>query len=416
MSVENPASDVRDGRRSPGEGPAAPVAPAFERASWLLSAFYPLLPLAGVGAHALTGHELALGLPLLLSYGLMPLADWLLGEDDRTRPDAELAALQQDRFYRWLTWIAVPMHLIALLGCAFWAGTRPLSVGGLLLLAVVAGIGSGLGLNTGHELGHQRTRVEQWLARVVLALPFYGHFTVEHGQGHHRWVATPLDHASARMGESIYRFALREMPGGVRRAWQLEAARLARLGRRPWSPANAILQSWSMSAVLHLALTLVFGWPMLLFLLVHDLAAWWQLTCANYVEHYGLLRERRSDGRWEPPRPHHAWNANHRASNRVLFNLQRHADHHANPGRRYQTLRDFPDLPRLPTGYFGMFPLACVPPLWFRVMDPRLLALPQVRGDPERVNRDPRDRRQRALAPARSSPGEARSRRPPPPA
>jgi alkane 1-monooxygenase len=364
---------------------------SFERASWLLSAFYPLLPLTGVAAHGWSGHELALGLPLLLSYGLMPLADWLLGEDDRPRPEAELAARQHERFYRWLTWIAVPMHLIALLGCAFWAGTQALSPGGLLLLAVVAGIGSGLGLNTGHELGHQRTRAEQWLARAVLALPFYGHFTVEHGQGHHRWVATPLDHASARMGESIYRFALREMPGGVRRAWQLEAERLAGLGRRPWSPANAILPSWALSLALHGALTLAFGWPMLLFLLVHDVVAWWQLTCANYVEHYGLLRERRADGRWEPPRPHHAWNANHRASNRVLFNLQRHSDHHANPGRRYQTLRDLPDLPRLPTGYFGMFPLACVPPLWFRVMDPRLLALPQVRGDLDRVNRGQRD-------------------------
>jgi alkane 1-monooxygenase len=409
-SLPSPSPAAGPVERRPDPRPASPGSGSLERASWLLSAFYPLLPLTGVGAHAWSGHEIALGLPLLLSYGLMPLADWLLGEDDRPRPEAELAVRQHDRFYRWLTWIAVPMHLIALLGCAFWAGTQALSPGGLLLLAVVAGIGSGLGLNTGHELGHQRTRAEQWLARVVLALPFYGHFTVEHGQGHHRWVATPLDPASARMGESIYRFALREMPGGVRRAWQLEAERLARLGRGPWSPANAILPSWALSLTLHAALTLAFGWPMLLFLLVHDVVAWWQLTCANYVEHYGLLRERRPDGRWEPPQPHHAWNANHRASNRVLFNLQRHADHHANPGRRYQTLRDLPDLPRLPTGYFGMFPLACVPPLWFRVMDPRLLALPQVRGDLDRVNRDPRaargrpDRPDGPRAPDRSSP------------
>lgn len=387
MPAESDQPDTRGRRaRAAASAPGA-GSRAAGRAAWLPSAFYPLLPLTGVGAHALVGHELALGLPLLLSYGLMPIADWLLGEDVRQRPEAELAELQHDPFHRWLTWIAVPMHLIALLGCALWAGTQALSAGGLLLLAVVAGIGSGLGLNTGHELGHRRGRLEQWLARAVLALPFYGHFTVEHGRGHHRWVATPHDHASARMGETIYRFALREMPGGVRRAWQFERERLAQAGLRAWSPANTLLQSWALSAALQGALVLAFGWPMLFFLAVHNLVAWWQLTCANYVEHYGLLRERGPDGRWEPPQPHHAWNADHRISNRVLFNLQRHSDHHAHPSRRYQALRSLPDVPRLPSGYFGMFPLACVPPLWFRVMDPRLLALPHVAGDLARVNR-----------------------------
>jgi alkane 1-monooxygenase len=377
----SPARRVGRGA-SPGSRPPG-------RASWLPSAFYPLLPLTGVAAHAICGHELALGLPLVLSYGLMPIADALIGEDRRRHAESELAALQRDPFLPWLTRIAVAMHALALLGCVLWAGTQPLSPAGLLLLAVVAGIGSGLGINTGHELGHRRGRLDQALARVVLALPCYGHFTVEHGRGHHRWVATPEDPASARMGETIYRFALREMPGGVRRAWRLERERLAQAGASAWSPANTLLQSWALSAVLQGALVVGFGWPMLGFLVVHNLVAWWQLTCANYVEHYGLLRERGPDGRWEPPRPHHSWNADHRFSNRVLFNLQRHSDHHAHPSRRYQALRSLPDVPRLPSGYFGMFPLACVPPLWFRVMDRRLLALPHVAGDPARVNRGP---------------------------
>ena len=79
-------------------------------------------------------------------------------------------------------------------------------------------------------------------------------------------------------------------------------------------------------------------------------------------------------------------------TNLATFHLQRHSDHHAYPSRRYQCLRHFPDLPQLPSGYFGMFPLAYVPPLWFKVMDPRLLALPQVQGDLERVNVCPRRR------------------------
>ena len=370
----------------------APVWRDHQRLWWLLSPAFALLPLIGVAAHALTGRESLLGLPLLLSYGMVPLLDAILGEDADNPPDSAVPGLQDDRLYRWLTWLAVPMHFISLVGCAAWAGTQPLSWWAVLLLAVVAGVGSGLGLNTGHELGHKHGRLEQWLARLVLAVPAYGHFTVEHGRGHHRWVSTPEDCASARMGESLYRFALRELPGGIARGWRLEAQRLAAAGRSRWSPGNTILQSYAVSVLLQSSLLAAFGWVMLPFLLVHHLAAWWQLTMANYVEHYGLLRQRRPDGSYESPKPHHSWNANHRASNRVLFHLQRHSDHHANPSRRYQALRHFPDLPQLPSGYFGMFPLACLPALWFRVMDPRLLALPQVRGDLSRVNVDPRAR------------------------
>ena len=131
------------------------------------------------------------------------------------------------------------------------------------------------------------------------------------------------------------------------------------------------------------------GWTALPFLLLHNAVAWWQLTSANYVEHYGLKRACLADGRYERCLPHHSWNSNHVASNLLLFHLERHSDHHAHPQRRYQSLRDFPDLPRLPSGYFGMFLLAYVPPLWFRVMDRRVLALEHVQGDPARLNLDP---------------------------
>jgi len=198
---------------------------------WLLSVVYPLVPFVGMWAHAASGYQIALGLPLVISYGLMPLLDALIGEDENNPPEAVVPQLDADRYYRWLTWLTVPLHFIALIGCAWWVGTHALSWWAVLMLAYVAGTDSGLGINTGHELGHKRTAVEQWLARLVLAVPAYGHFTVEHGRGHHRWVSTPHDHASSRMGESIYRFALRELPGGMRRAWQIEAERLVQAGR-----------------------------------------------------------------------------------------------------------------------------------------------------------------------------------------
>ncbi len=360
-----------------------------KRWAWALSVVWPLLPFVGLAAQHFSGMEIALGLPLVISYGLMPLLDALIGEDENNPPEAVVPQLDADRYYRWLTWATVPLHFVAMIGCAWWAGTQHLSWWALVLLAYIAGADAGLGLNTAHELGHKHNPLEQWLARLALAVPAYGHFTVEHGRGHHRWVATPEDHASARMGESIYRFALRELPGGMRRAWALESERLRGLGRSPWSLGNTMLQSYLVTVVLQAGLVIAFGWVMLPFLAIHNLVAWWQLTSANYVEHYGLLRQRLPGGTYEAPQPHHSWNTNHLVTNLATFHLQRHSDHHAHPSRRYQCLRHFTDLPQLPSGYFGMFPLAYVPPLWFRVMDKRLLALPQVDGDLRRVNLDP---------------------------
>ena len=376
-----------------------------KRWAWLLSVGWTLMPLLAIWLHHATGQVAALGLPLLISFGLMPLADAFCGEDQSHLPEEAVQALEADDYYRWLTWVAVPLHFLTLLACAWWAATQDLPWWALLVLAYVAGANSGLGLNTGHELGHKHNAVEQWLARLVLAVPAYGHFTVEHGRGHHRWVATPEDHASARMGESIYRFALRELPGGVKRAWALERERLHSAGHSVWSWRNTIGQSYAITLPLQGGLLVAFGWVMLPFLAVHNLLAWWQLTLANYVQHYGLLRARLACGAYEAPQPHHSWNTNRLVSNLMLFHLQRHSDHHAHPSRRYQCLRHASDLPQLPGGYFSMFLLAHVPPLWFGAMNPRVLALPQVRGDLDRVNVDTRAKRMLLAQYGRTSSG-----------
>jgi alkane 1-monooxygenase len=359
---------------------------------WLASVVYPLLPFTGIALHAWTGNAVWLVTPIVIAYGGGSLMDWLLGVDESNPPESAVAELEADRYYRWLTWLAVPLHFVTLIGSAWWAAHAQLSWPALLTLAYGVGLASGLGINTGHELGHKRSALEQWLAKLVLAVPAYGHFTVEHNRGHHRDVATPEDSASARMGESIYRFALRELPGGIRRGWQLERQRLAAQGRGRFSVHNTIVQSYVVTIALQAGLIAAFGWIMIPFLLVHNPVAWWQLTSANYVEHYGLLRARLPNGQYERPQPHHSWNANHTYTNLLLFQLERHSDHHANPMRRYQSLRHFEDLPQLPNGYTGMFPLAYVPRWWFRVMDARLLALKHIDGDLSKVNVDPRRR------------------------
>ncbi|MBT4522164.1 MAG: alkane 1-monooxygenase [Halieaceae bacterium] len=363
-----------------------------KRYLWLASVIYPMVALSGIGMYWTTGSEWSFLVPLLFIYGVSTLFDGLFGVDTSNPPEELVGQLEEDTYYRWLTYITIPIHYAVLLILATFVGTQAVSIPAVVALAITGGIYSGLGLVTAHELGHKKSTLERNLAKIVQAVPAYGHFCLEHNRGHHRDVATPEDPASSRMGESIYRFVLREIPGAFRRAWKIEQNRLERRGESRWSWRNEILQSYALTAVLQVGLLVAFGWIMIPFLAVHNFWAWWQLTSANYIEHYGLLRKKEASGRYERCQPHHSWNANHVFSNLLLFHLERHSDHHAHPVRRYQCLRDFPDVPSLPTGYFAMFVAAYIPPLWYSIMDHRLMALPHIGGDLDNVNVAPHRR------------------------
>ena len=98
------------------------------------------------------------------------------------------------------------------------------------------------------------------------------------------------------------------------------------------------------------------------------------MELVNYIEHYGLTRKHLGDGKYEHVQPHHSWNASHKASNWLLINLQRHSDHHYKPDRRFPVLQTYSaaEAPQLPYGYPIMTMAAMVPPLWRRVMNPRV--------------------------------------------
>jgi len=363
-----------------------------KRYLWITSFLMPAFPLMGVFFYYRTGAEWTLALPLVVNYLCLPIIDWLIGSDENNPPEELVPQLEQDTYYRILTCMTVPMHFVVLIALAYVVGTNDLSIWSVVVTAIVAGGYSGLGINTAHELGHKQTAIEQLMAKLALAVPAYGHFCVEHNRGHHVLVATPDDPASSRMGESIYAFIWRESPGTMVRGWNLEKSRLNTKGLSTWSAKNEILQSYLLSAILQGSLIYLFGWIMLPFLAIHNFWAWYQLTSANYIEHYGLLRQKQANGRYERCQPHHSWNANYIMSNLALFHLQRHSDHHANPMRRYQSLRNFKDIPELPNGYYGMYLLAYIPWLWYRVMDHRVIQLPHIQGDLSKVNICPKKR------------------------
>jgi len=356
------------------------------RYAWMIATFFPLVPLISIGLMIISGRAWTLWAPLVLIYTLVPFFDYWIGEDERNPPEQIVPQLEEDRYYRFLTCAAVPMYFITLITVAWFVATHAIGWPGFLALVLTTGLINGLAINTGHELGHKTTKLEKNLAKIVLAIPVYPHFNSEHNAGHHVQVATPEDTASSRFGENIYQFAMREIPGGVRRGWRMEKKRLARMGKSTWSLNNNILQSLALSIALYAMLTWYFGAMALLFLLLQVPFAWFQLTGANFVEHYGLLRRKLPSGKYEICQPKHSWNANHVASNILLFHLERHSDHHFHATRRYQALRHFDDAPQLPSGYVGMFLIAYVPFWWRKVVDPKVLAL--VDGDLSKLNVD----------------------------
>ncbi|WP_328387737.1 alkane 1-monooxygenase [Nocardia sp. NBC_00416] len=337
----------------------------------------------------------------IVIYLVIPLADLLSGPDGSNPPDEVMAALENDKYYRYLTYLYLPCQYATLMAACYLitADEVPMPVidGGLQLvdkigLAVTLGVIGGVGINTAHELGHKKVGLERRLSRIALAQTAYGHFYIEHNRGHHVRVATPEDPASARLGESFWAFFPRSVLGGVRSAWALERARLARLGSGPWSRRNDVLTAWLLTVVLFAGLVAVFGPELLPYLLLQAVVGFSLLEAVNYMEHYGLARRRTPSGRYERPTPAHSWNSDHLVTNIFLYHLQRHSDHHAFPTRRYQALRTWDDAPALPAGYAGMIVLAYFPPLWRWVMDKRVLA--HYDGDITRANIHPpvRDR------------------------
>jgi len=356
-----------------------------KRYAWLLALAIPLSPFVAALLARTTGATLAWYLGPIVSFLALPLLDRWLGTDATNPPERVLEQLEDDRYYRWCTMAFLPLQYAGLVfACAQWA-SGTLSIADAFGLALTVGIVAGFAINAAHELGHKKATAERWLSRLALAQSGYGHFYVEHNRGHHVHVATPADPASARYGESFYAFWPRTVVGSLRSAFGIERTRLAKLGRGPWTLANEVVQGWCLTAALVVGLLVAFGPAVAPWLALQAVVGFTLLEAVNYLEHYGLLRDRLPDGRYERCRHVHSWDSDHIASNIFLFHLQRHSDHHTHPGRRYQALQHVAEAPRLPHGYAAMVLLAFVPPLWRRVMDPRLLA--HYGGDPTRTNR-----------------------------
>jgi alkane 1-monooxygenase len=357
-TTDGPASGWSDGKRY----------------LWLLGAVTITLPILAAQLALSTGVHVFWWFGPLFAFGVIPILDTLIGDDRDNPPEAVVPQLERSRYYRWIVYLATLVEYVAFFMCVRIVGTHALAWYDYVGFALSLGAATGISINTAHELGHKTNRFERWLAKITLAPVAYGHFFVEHNRGHHVRVATAEDPASARFGESFWAFLPRPVAGSIRSAWRLEKARLERLGRSPWTWRNEVLHAWAMTVVVWGIAIAMAGPVVIPFLVIQAAYGASLLEVVNYVEHYGLGRRKLPSGRYERCTPQHSWNSNHVVTNLFLYQLQRHADHHANPTRSYQALRHFDDSPQLPAGYATMILFAYVPPLWYRVMNPRVVA------------------------------------------
>ena len=308
-------------------------------------------------------------------FGLVPLLEWL--RPPGTPPSGTPAATDAKRhlFFDGLLYLNVPLQFALLAFYLHAMHTRDYSVAEAAGAVGSVGICCGaLGINVAHELGHRARGWEQRLAKALLISAWYPHFFIEHNRGHHRHVATPLDPVSARLHEAYWRFLPRAVGGELRSAWALETKRLHGQGQARWSVRNELLQLLALQLGLAAVVVAWVGPAGLLAWLGAAAVGYVLFQLVNYVEHYGLLRRQIAPGTYERVQPHHSWNSEHALGRILLYELTRHSDHHYQAARPYHTLRHQPIAPKMPTGYPGMMLLAAVPPLWFRVMNPRVPA------------------------------------------
>lgn len=324
----------------------------------------------------------------VFSFVFVPVLDLVCGIDPFNPDKAVSGVLHNDNRFSAITCIWTPIHC-----CIILLGLLCVNEQNLIGLIFSVGFTSGIvGITFAHELMHKTSRIEIFLANVIMHSVSYPHYCIEHVQGHHKNVATTHDPASSRFGESFYRFLPRTVIGSLISAWDIEVKRLHKMSLNTsqilihsntsqtplniiLNPNNRLIRFAVVMSALYSAVYYLFGLRGLIFFVFQGCVAFTSLEVVNYIEHYGLMRKELSPGVYEQVQPKHSWNSGSRMTNYLLVNLGRHSDHHFNSSKRYQLLINETDTaPQLPFGYAVMFVVALFPPIWFAIMNPRCTA------------------------------------------
>ena len=306
---------------------------------------------------------------IIFMFGFVPIVDALFKGETENHVVQKESKRNASLFFDLLLYLNLPIIYFLL-----WQYFTLIASGGLSTVELIGKtisigfIGGAIGINVAHEIGHRPKWYNQWISRFLLLPELYLHFNIEHNRGHHMRVATPEDPATSRYGETFYSFWLRTVFGGIRSAWEIESREVIQRGHKKYSIYNEMIQFAIIQGAYLLLVGIVFGYPVIPFAILVAIAGFTLLESVNYIEHYGLVREKSASGRYEPVQEHHSWNSNHPLGRILLYELTRHSDHHYKSTRKYQVLRHFDTSPQMPLGYPGSMLLAFIPPLWFYQM------------------------------------------------
>jgi|TARA_B110000263_G_scaffold191569_2_gene169493 alkane 1-monooxygenase len=291
------------------------------------------------------------GLSVFFGLVVFPLLDLLWGKGMDENPEDASPI-----FFDFILYSHVFLQFVALGSFFLFVMSEPELY--LLILATLStGLSTGIsGIVVAHELIHRRG-IPKYCGYLLLWSATYMHFESEHVQGHHKYVGTDLDPASARVDEGLQYFFLRTVPQQFFSSWKMAAKRNNSL------IFNQASLFFLMEVLTLIGLYLVFDYLILYAFMGQCIVAIYLLEYVNYIRHWGLRREVK-----DRITPQTSWQSNARLSRYVLVELTRHADHHLFANRPYQSLRSYEEAPNLPTGYFGCFYLALIPPIWKRVM------------------------------------------------
>ncbi len=288
---------------------------------------------------------------------------------------AQEESRSRNRFFDVLLYLNLPIVYGLLFVYLSIATSQNLTLVQSLGLVLSTGILLGTnGINVAHELGHRERRFEQVLGLLLLLPSHYLQFFIEHNLGHHKYVATRQDPATARFNEPLLFFIPRAVYGVYTKAWAIEAEVLKKDGHSFWSLRNRMFWFTALQLSYYALIWYYWGGTGLGYAVAAGVVGFMLLESINYIEHYGLVRNNLPSGRPEPVSPRHSWNSDHQIGRIVLYELTRHSDHHYKATRPYQILRHLDDSPQLPYGYPTSVVLAWLTPIWFRLMNPRVLA------------------------------------------
>ncbi|MFD1316062.1 alkane 1-monooxygenase [Namhaeicola litoreus] len=304
---------------------------------------------------------------------MVPLIDHFSKNNPNNLSEDEKVSKGKQKYFDWILYFNLPILLFVILLFGTFLDQKDFSlteiIGNTWSVGIVVGT---CGINVGHELGHRKSNFDQLMAQLLLTPALYTHFFVEHNRGHHKYVATSIDPATAQKGEILYFFWFKSILKSYMSAWNIQLNLLNKKNLSFLSFKNTMLNLTFLMLFYLIVLLTLFSFVTVMIIVCSGIIGVLLLETINYLEHYGLRRNTLPNAGFERVKPKHSWNANFNFGRIVLYELTRHSDHHFLASKKYQLLDNHEDSPQLPYGYPAMMLVALIPPLWFKIMNPRL--------------------------------------------